>query len=138
MFDITKRASNETGIIELVNGDGAPLLDDDGNRLSITAYGPGSKIWQRADAERNRRRTARLEKNRNRMSAVLDGTREDEIEFLVTITISFNGWTYPGDFAHEKDMFRAAFMDDSIGYIRDHISKEGNDWTAFTKGSATS
>jgi hypothetical protein len=35
-------------------------------------------------------------------------------------------------------MFRAAYSDDSIGFIRDHVFGEVRDWTAFTKGSATS
>lgn len=136
-FDITKRSSNETGIIDLVSGDGAPLLDDNGQQLSITAHGPGSKVWQQADADRSRRRVVRLEKNRKRMSAVVDAAREDEIEFLVAVTVSFNGFTYPGEYSHPKDMFRAAYQDDSIGYIRDHLAQEVNDWTAFTKGSVT-
>ena len=72
MFDITKKKAVETASIDLVNGDGSPLYDDDGNALSVTVHGPGSKIWQQADAERNRRRTARIEKNRGRLSAALD------------------------------------------------------------------
>lgn len=137
-FDITKVRALETAKIELVKGDGSPLHDDEGNVLSVTVHGPGSKLWQQADAERNRKRTARIEKNRGKLTAALDNAREDEIDFLTAVTVSFNGWEYPGEFATNRDMFRAAYTDDTIGYIRDHVHKEATDWSVFTRGSATS
>lgn len=135
MFDITKRAALETAQIDLVTGDGAPLYDDEGNLLSVTVNGPGSKVWNQADAERSRRRTARIEKNRGKLTAALENAREDEVDFLVSVTVAFNGWVYPGEFQTKGEMFRAAYSDDRIGYIRDHVFKEANDWSAFTKGS---
>ena len=142
MFDITKRRASETAVIELVNGEGSPLLDDEGNVLSVTIHGPGSKLWQQADAERNRRRTARIEKNRGKLTAALDGAKEDEVDFLVAITVSFNGWEYPAPedrpWGGQKDMFRAAYEDNTIGYIRDHVHREAGEWSAFTRGSARS
>lgn len=142
MFDITKKRALEIADIPLVNGDGSPLYDDDGNELSVTVHGPGSKIWQQADAERSRRRTARIEKARGRIAAALDHARDDETDFLCSITVSFNGWEYPnpegGEWRGKADMFRAAYSDDAIGYIRDHVHKEANDWSVFTRGSATS
>lgn len=136
MFDITKKRAVETAQIELVTGDGSPLYDDEGNALSVTVHGPGSKIWQQADAERNRRRTARIEKNRGKIAAALDHARDDEVDFLCAITVSFDGWVYPGEFPTKGEMFRAAYSDDTIGFIRDHVHKEANDWSAFTRGSA--
>ena len=44
MFDITKLAASETSTVELVGRDDAPLHDADCNRLSITVYGPGTRI----------------------------------------------------------------------------------------------
>lgn len=151
MFDITKKRALETADIELVNGDGSPLYGDpvvgeDGTTtipvLSVTVHGPGSKVWQQADAERSRRRTARIEKNRGRLSAALEAGREDEVDFLVSVTVRFNGWEYPAaegeQWPSQRDMFKAAYSDDTIGYIRDHVHKEANDWSLFTRGSATS
>jgi hypothetical protein len=136
-FDITQKRALETAKIDLVEGSGAPMLDNDGNQLTVTVYGPGSKRWQQADADRNRKRTARIEKNRGRLAAALDGSKADELDFLVAITISFDGWSYPapdgGTWASASDMFRAAYNDDTIGFIRDHVHKEANDWSAFTK-----
>lgn len=141
MFDITKKRASETGVIDLKNGDGGMLYDDEGNQLSVTVYGPGSKIWQQADAENNRRRNERIRKAGGNFTTALDNVKDDQIDFLVRVTISFDGWEYPaekGKWATQAEMFRAAYSDDSIGFIRDHVFSEVRDWTAFTKGSATS
>lgn len=140
MFDITKRRAMETAEIELVTGDGGPLCDDDGNRLSVTICGPGSKTWQQADAERNRRRALRAEKNPRKIaSAIADHARDDDLDFLTAVTVSFNGWEYPAPdgkkWPTQAAMFRAAYDDDTIGFIRDHVGKEAGDWSAFTGGS---
>ncbi len=141
-YDITKRRAMDTAKIDLVQGDGSPLCDDAGNELSVTVHGPGSKLWQQADAERARRRVGRMEKNRNRLSAALDHAKEDQIDFLCAITISFNGWEYPAPdgqpWPSPQQMIRAAYSDDSIGYIRDHVHQEATDWSVFTKRSAPS
>src|SRR5688572_11609738 len=139
-FDITKRRASETAQIDLVTGEGAPLIDDEGKTLSVTVHGPGSKVWQAADAERSRRRTLRVEKNRGRLTAALENAKEDDLDFLAAVTVSFNGWAYPHPEADtpwpsQRDMFRAAYADDTIGYIRDHVLKEASDWSAFTRGS---
>ncbi len=137
-FDITQKRALETARIELVTGDGAPLLDNDGNVLGVTVYGPGSKRWNQADADRTRKRTARIEKSRGKITAALDHAKEDEVDFLVAVTISFDGWTYPApgesEWPTKADMFRAAYTDDTLGFIRDHVHKEANSWEAFTKG----
>ncbi len=133
-FDITRKRAAETAAIELTDGDGAPLFDDAGNRLSVTLCGPGSKTWQQADAERSRKMSVRAEKNPRKMaSAMAEHRKDDDIEFLVAITVSFNGWTYPGEFSSQREMFKAAYSDDTIGFIRDQLSKEGNDWSAFSQ-----
>lgn len=140
-FDITKKRALETAEIELVEGDGSPLYDDNGNRLSVTVHGPGSKVWQQANAEMNRRRTARIEKNRGKITAALDNAREDQVDFLCRVTISFNGWEYPSPdgkkWPTQEAMFRAAYEDETIGYIRDHVDAEVKDWSAFTPRSGT-
>lgn len=140
-YDITRKRVSETADIELTDGDGAAMFDDDGTRLTVTICGPGSKTWQQADAERNRRQASLVEKNPKKWgSAFADKRRDEEIEFLVAITVSFNGWTYPhpdgGVWPTNRDMYRAAYADNSIGYIRDQLLKEGNDWEAFSKAGA--
>lgn len=137
-FDITKTRVAETAPIPLVDADGGPLNDEQGNRLHVTLCGPGSKTWQQADADRNRRQAVRAEKNPRKIaSAIADHRKEDEIAFLTAITVSFDGWDYPGEFATQREKFKAAYSDDEIGFIRDHLAKEGNDWGAFKKTGST-
>ena len=144
-FDITRKRVADTAKIDLTDGDGAPLLDDDNNRLSVTLCGPGSKTWQQADAERSRKQASRAEKNPRKIaSTIIDHRREDEIDFLTSITVSFNGWEYPhphkddgGAWPSPRDMIKAAYSDDGIGFIRDQLSAAGNDWSAFCKTGST-
>lgn len=133
-FDITKKRAIEQANIDLVDGDGSPLLDDKGNQLSVTVHGPASKVWQAANAERNRKRAERLRKNGGRAEAMLDNAKDDAVEFLCRITVSFNGWDYEGK--SDAAAIRAAYEDDALGFIRDHVMAEACDWSAFTKGSA--
>lgn len=138
-FDITKKRVTETGVIELKGPDGAPMNDDAGNPLSVTVHGPGSKIWQQANADMNRKRAERLRKNNNRIEAALDNAKDDQVDFLTRVTVSFNGWEYPADKGGTAaDMFRAAYADDTIGFIREHVFAEATDWAAFTNGSVKS
>lgn len=46
-FDITKKRARETGTIELKDGDGSPLCDDAGERLSVTVHGPARRCGRR-------------------------------------------------------------------------------------------
>lgn len=132
-FDITKKRVAETGIIDLKDADGSPLLDDSGNQLSVTVHGPGSKIWQQAQAEQSRKQAERMRKNGGRLEAALDNAKADQVDFLCRVTVSFNGWNYPVE--PGQNQFRAAYDDDTIGYIRDHVYSEARDWAAFTNGS---
>lgn len=143
MFDITKRRALETADVPLNQGDGTPLIDDDGNRLSITLCGPASKTWQQADAERNRSQLAAAEKSPRKVAAAIAANkRGDDNKFLASITVSFNGWEYPhpnkadgGTWSSQRDMFAACYEDGGCAFIRDQALKEGEEHTAFTKGS---
>lgn len=145
-YDITKRRALETADVLLNEGDGTPLRDDDGKQLSITLCGPASKQWQQADAERNRRQLQRAEKSPRKVAAAIaEGKREDDNHFLTNITVSFNGWEYPhpnkedgGAWGSQREMFKACYEDGGFAFIRDQALKEGEEHTAFTKGSQSS
>lgn len=132
MFDITQKRAAESGLIELKNGDGSPMLDDEGNALSVTVHSPASKQWEQAQAEMNRKRAERLRKNGGKMEAALENARLDQIEFLCRVTIKLNGFEYPA--TKGEDPIRALYEDDTLGFIRDHVYAEVNDWSAFIGG----
>jgi len=131
MFDISKLAVKETSVIELESPDGDPLTNDQGETLSVTVYGPGSKQFQKAQGTRNRAILEHVRKGGKKMKD--DEQRELDAEFLATCTVSFNGFTYKDLTGYE--MFRVAYLDPAIGFVAEQVNKAIGDWANFTKGS---
>jgi hypothetical protein len=138
MFDITKLAATETSIVELVGGDDAPLYDDKGKRLTITVYGPGTKVYQRAQQRQQNQLMDKIKK-RGKMDQTAEEKLAEQAEFLAACTVSFNGFAYPPAAGLEgQDLFRKAYADPSIGFIAAQVAAHINDWANFTKSSAES
>jgi hypothetical protein len=133
MFDISKLAVKETAVIELEGPDGEPLLNENGEVLSVTVYGPGSKQFQRAQGKRNRAILDYVRKGGKKMKD--EEQRELDAEFLADCTVSFNGFVYKELAGYE--MFKAAYLDPSIGFIAEQVNKAIGDWANFTNKSAT-
>ena len=133
MFDISKLAVKETAVIELESPDGEPLLNENGEVLSVTVYGPGSKQFQRAQGKRNRAILEYVRKGGKKMKD--EEQRELDAEFLADCTASFNGFVYKDLTGY--DMFKAAYLDPSIGFIAEQVNKAIGDWANFTSKSAT-
>lgn len=131
MLDISKLAVRETADIHIEDASGEPLYDDKGAPVTITVYGPGSKQFARAQAARNQKLVETMRsKKRGR-----DTTHEDNADFLADVTVSFNGFQYPGDLKG-REQFRACYLDQSLGFIAERVSRELGDWANFTKPSA--
>lgn len=136
MFDINKLVVQDTTTIEIEDPNGEPLLNDDGLPLSVTVYGPGSKPFQRATGTKNRALLEHMRRGAKKMkddeAAILDA------EFLASCTVSFNNFAYqPEQFqAPGFEMFKAFYLNRSLGFIADQINKEIGDWSNFTKGSS--
>lgn len=135
MFDIMKEAASDTADLELNDKKGQPMLDKDGNRVSITICGPGSKTHSQAKAESRRRARARAEKANGNVFAALDNSEDDELHFLSTITVSFNGWEFPhpgeGKWKSKQEMFKAAYAEQKIGFVREQVERFQADWGNF-------
>ena len=138
MFDITTLAATDTSIVELVGGDDAPLFDDKGKRLSITVYGPGSKVYQRAQARQQNQLMDKIKK-RGKMDQSAEEKLAEQAEFLAACTVSFNAFTYPpAEGLEGAALFRKAYEDPSIGFIASQVAAHINDWANFTKSSGQS
>lgn len=136
--DITQFRASDTAKVKLKHGDGSPLKVA-GVQLTATIYGPGSQVWQDAQAELSRRRQARIDDADGSVAAIMAGGEDDQNEFLADVTISFDGWEYPVEGRKPKrEQFLACYKDKQLGYLRDQIFAEANRWSAFTKGSAES
>ena len=135
MFDITSIAASETSVLELLNAADEPLLDADGNPLTITLYGPGSTQFQRATARRQNKLLDRLKK-KGKADLSPDEQSAEQADFLASVTVSFNGWSYPpAGKATGAELFKAAYKDRSIGFIADQVQAFVGDWANFTKPS---
>ena len=138
MFDITTLAATETSIVELVGGDDAPLYDGKGKRLTITVYGPGTKVYQRAQQRQQNQLMDKIKK-RGKMDQSAEEKLTEQAEFLAACTVSFNGFAYPpAEGLEGQELFRKAYADPSIGFIAAQVAAHINDWANFTKSSAES
>ncbi len=133
MFDISKLAVNETTDIHLRGADDELLFDENGNPITITISGPGTKAFAKAQQARNK---ALMERFQRKGKTKSDATLEDNAEFLAAVTVSFNNFEYKGMTGYEQ--FKACYMDMSVGFIAEQVNKELGDWSNFTKGSTKS
>lgn len=134
MFDISKRGVLPTTTIDITDANGDPMFNDHQERLTITIYGPGSTQFQKAQSARNR---AMMEYFRKGSKKLKDGEqRELDAEFLASCTSSFNGFGYQS-YPPGHEMFKAAYLDASIGYITEQVNKELGDWSNFTSPPQT-
>ena len=133
-FDISSLAVNATATIELESTDGELLTNADGETLTVTIYGPGSKQYQKAQGVRNRAILDYVRKGNKKMKD--DEQRELDAEFLAACTVSFNGFAYKE--LTGSEMFKAAYLDPAIGFIADQVNKSVGDWANFTKKPAKS
>jgi hypothetical protein len=131
MFDVSKLAVSATSIIELEDPNGEQLINDSGEVISVTVYGPGSKQFQKASGVRNRAVLDYIRKGGKKMKD--DEQRELDAEFLASCTVSFNGFVYKD--LTGSEMFKAAYLDPSIGFIAEQVNKAIGDWSNFTQGS---
>lgn len=133
MFEISSIAANDTFTIELVNANDEPLFDADGNPLTVTVYGPGSKEYQRAQAKRTQRMMDQLAK-KGKMKLTAEEQQREQAEFLAATTKSIGNWAYKGETTPEAIL--AAYLDPAIGFIADQVAKAQGDWANFTNRSA--
>ena len=61
--NILEKRVAEVSDLPVKNPDGSPMSDDKGNPVTATVFGPGTKIWQVADAHRRRKGIRRSREN---------------------------------------------------------------------------
>lgn len=134
LFEITSIAARDEFTVDLLNADESPLFNADGERLSITVYGPGSKQYAAAQAARNARIMERMAKRGAKARMTADEQETEAALFLASVTKSFNGWAYKSDPRAFEDCYR----DRQLGFIADQVQRAVGDWANFSTGSVTS
>lgn len=130
MLNIRTRAVAETLTFDLTDVDDAPLVDDAGQPVRCTVYGPGSRRYQQAQ---QRRHDKLMEKAMRRKAMPADEQARVQAEFLADITEDI-------DLAYDdltgREKLLAIYTDPAIGFIRDQIERKVSDWGNFKPGSA--
>lgn len=132
--NILEKRVAEVSDLPVKNPDGSPMMDEKSNAVTATVFGPGTKIWQTADAHRRRKAIKRSREANGKYEASVDRETEDQIEFLCTITKSFNNLDYPG-VQGDKETVKAVYNDDLLGFIRDHMDDDTKTWENFMRAS---
>lgn len=134
-LNITSKRVADVSDLPVKNADGVPLRDPDtGAAVTATVFGPGTKIWQVADATRRRKAIKRSREANGKFEAALDNEAEDAVEFLCAITKRFNNLEFDGMHG-EKDTVAAVYGDPLLGFIRDHMEVDTKNWENFMKAS---
>ena len=133
-MDLRKAAANETSSIELTNGIGEALIDENGNQPAITVYGPGSKEYTAAVAARNNRTMDRLRK-KGKSDITPEQQLAEHATFLSACTHSFE--FIERDALTGRGLYMATYSDPSIGFIPEQVSVYLGDWGNFTPTAPT-
>lgn len=130
---LSKRVA-EVSDLPVKNADGSPLRDEDGNPVTATVFGPGTKIWQVANAMAQRKSIKRTREANGKWEASVDNSEEDDIEFLCAITKRFNNLVFDG-VEGEKETVQAVYNEPLLGFIRDHMKADTKNWENFMKAA---
>lgn len=135
MLNIKTLAVKEISDLHLRSADDELLFDEKKNPITITLYGPGSKVYAKAQAAQSNRMVDLLKK-KGKTEQTAEEKAEFQAEFLAACTVSFNGFDYEG--MKGQEMFKAAYADRSIGFIVDQVAKFLGSWENFSSGLAKS
>lgn len=135
-LDIRSRAVLERIDVDLVDETDTPLLADDGRPCRASIHGPGSKRYVQAQARRQSRLMAKLQRGKQ-LAETGDEQLRSQAEFLADITdsIDLDYKDDSGALLTGRDKLIAIYSDPSIGFIAEQITRKAGDWGNFSKGS---
>lgn len=133
-MDISQFEVEETAVVELNTANDEPMMLD-GQRATITVYGPGSKQHAAALAVTQNRMLERLRK-KGKVEQSADDKTAENVDFLVGCTKEFSANIKSGELKGEA-LYRAVYGNRKLGFIGDQIAKVIGEWQNFTKPSPT-
>lgn len=132
MFDITAEAVADTAECKLDKANGTPMIGDKDKRCAITLFGPGSDQFAAMQARRSKRNITRIA---NGTDVSIEDEVREQAEDLADVTVSFDNFTYPGEYKTPRDMFIACYLDRKIGFVRNQANAFLN-WGNFASASS--
>lgn len=134
----SKYAVDETAECALRDANDEPMVGDDNQPLVITLYGPGSRHYAKAQAAQQNRLIDKL-KRKGKADETAEEKAREQADFLCGCTKSFSPNIGLGDDKLKGEaLYRAVYMDRSIGFIAEQVAKFLQDWSSFKKPSTTS
>lgn len=101
-----------------------------GKPMTVTVFGPGSKVFKAAQSVQSNRAIARF-KAKGKGESTPEEDAANTARFLSACTVSFNNFGYKGMEAG-REMFRALYLDPKMGWLTEQVNKEMGDWSNFT------
>jgi hypothetical protein len=120
----------------LMYADGQDGKPDHSKPIAANLYGPASKEYAKAQSAQNNRLMNRL-KQKGKVEQTAEQKSQEDADFLADITISFENLEPEKATTTDRAMIIAQYLDAEIGFVRDQVAKHVNDWSNFTKPSAT-
>ena len=142
MFNIKNLSIEDSATMEVRDAAGK-VVEVNGEAISITFHGPGSKPFRRAkhafDQKRSNSITAMMT-GKDDAKRDEDDEDKDIAEFLAACTISLNGFEYPGKAGYEG--MKALYADPKLGHIAAAANKflgdRANFWLPKSPASSDS
>lgn len=134
-INIKSRAVADTGILHLADETGEKMYDGD-KPVTVEVYGPGSKVFLKAQSENEDRLINRMATGKSKQVDSPEAKARRQAEFLADTTVGFTGMGY--DELQGREMHVAIYGDSSIGFIGKQVREFQADWGNFSKGSVKS
>lgn len=147
-MEVRKLAVEETAFLHLrsaddallyekkkVEVDGEPVeVDDESKPVGIWLFGPGTKVYARANASKENRLLARVRK-RGKAEMTAEENFAENANFLVACTKSFQHIQLDG--LEGEALYRGVYTEPTLGFIADQVMKFLGEWGNFSKASTT-
>lgn len=138
---ISSLAVAATAFLHLKGPDGV-LLYEDGKKVGIDLYGPGSAEYARIEERQSARIHKRMQDNDDKVAFASPEVRRTEaIEDLTDLTAAFHHIEYDapdGTPLAGRPLHVAVYSDKALGWINEQALKFVNNWGKFSPGSTGS
>lgn len=132
-MDIKSAAVAQTSFLHLRDANDELMHEPGGAAVGITLHSPGSKPYAKAQAAQSNRMMDKL-RRKGKADQSADQKAAEQAEFLAECTVAFHHIDY--DELQGDALFRAVYLDNSIGFIVDQVAKHLGDWANFSKSAA--
>lgn len=136
MSSMSKRELQDVSILhlldaedELMYADGPDGEPDLKRPQRIHLYGPGTKQFARAQAERNNRNMERLQR-KGKLKMTADETIQERADFLTSVTKSMDNIDSSNGHTGE-DLFMEIYMNPKLSYIADQAELHAKNTANF-------